>query len=754
MYKKHRLLMLPLTAGTMMSMPPTVHAQALEEIVVTAQRRVENIQDVAIAITAVSGDQLDDFRVQNIENIGAISPSITFNKTNMASSSSNIMIRGIGTSGSARSFEGAVGVFIDGAYRSRSGQALSNFLDIDQLQILKGPQGTLFGKNTAAGALLLDSVTPDTEEVSGNIRAELGNYDHYQLRGVLNTPLGDRAALRIAGLRTERDGFFERPDGDSVDDEDDYSVKGQLLFRPVDSLELRLIADKAKTDNNCCYGTNDEIDGPLQPLIDSLTVANGFGVPSKKRSDFEAVLNPEPKNEVEDSGFTLYAKWDTEHGVLKYIGSYRNYTVDQLQDSDFSGADIVDVTEEFESELMTHEISFNGVLDKGIEADFLFGIFYSTEDLDIQRHLNWGTQAQTYWDIVFGVEGLANAAIGQFSIEDMEGTADSTAVFTHWDIVLNNELSLILGLRYTSDEKDGAYATDFFRYPLFDPLALAGVMPGITYDDDFDDDSFSGTIALQYMPTEDAMVYASYNRGYKAGGVNMDVNAAGGPGSPVTGIPPSLGSPVYKSETVDSFEVGLKMDWLEGRARTNVAVFYNDITDLQIATFVGLQFDIANAPEGEVYGIELDGLYQLSKAFQVSGGVTWLPTAKYGDDESLQNLIDRDFPNTPELAVNFTLTGDHYLTNDLELSERLEVIYRDEVYTNTTNNLTEDSVTLVNISVGIGSISSGWDARLWAQNVTDEDYVTRHFNTPLQGDDRNAFIGSPRTYGVTVSYDF
>lgn len=757
MKTKFRIATLAAVVSATATVVPDASAQQLEEVVVTAQRRAENMQEVAIAVTSLSGDKMDTARVFNVENIKAVSPSITFNKSNIASSTANIQIRGIGTTGNARTFEGAVGVFIDGIYRSRSGAALSQFLDIEQLQVLRGPQGTLFGKNTAAGALLLDSVTPSMDDVSGKVSAEVGNYDQYLVRGVINTPLGDRAALRLAGVKTERDGYFEDTTGKSIDNQDNYGLKGQLVFQATDTLELKLIADIAKSDDDCCYATSDEVDGPLQPVIDAFTAANDFGVPSKDRSDFEAVVNPETINKTEDSGWAFYANWDTGFGDLKYIYANRSYEVEQLQDADFSGADIMDLDERFKSDFRSHELTFAGQIESGLEANYLVGVFYSTEDLDMGRDLRHGSQAQIYWDTVFGAQGapagLANAAPGQLSAEVMEGSADSIALFTHWDITLSENFSLILGARYTEDEKEGSFTQTYFRDPLFDPLALSGASPGIDYDESFDDSSVSGTITLQYFASKDLMWYAGYNRGYKAGGVNIDSSAAGLPGSLITGIPADIGSPLYAPETIDSYEIGFKMDWMDGRARTNGAIFYNDIKDLQVAQFLGLIFNIENAPEGEVTGLELEGQFQLTDTLELSGGVTWLPTAEYGADASLLHLSGRDFPNAPEWAANLALTGNHSMASSLELFYRTELLYRGDVFTEGANNETQDALALVNASIGIGS-DSGWRATAYVQNLTNEDYVTLHFNTPLQGDDRNGYVGAPRTYGVSISYEF
>ncbi|HWK50800.1 MAG TPA: TonB-dependent receptor plug domain-containing protein, partial [Steroidobacter sp.] len=263
-----------------------------EEVIVTAQRRAQNLQEVPVAVTAVTAEALEAARVENIGDVQQISPSISFDSSNSAANSANIRIRGIGTVGNSRAFEGAVGVFVDGVYRTRAGQALQNWLDIDGLQVLRGPQGTLFGKNTSAGALLINSARPTLGDVDSSFELTYGNYDTLLARGVVNIPLGDRAAARVAALWSEADGFIENPNtGDSYNERKPRAAKAQLLIEPTESLTLRLIADYSEEKSNCCYGQVDDVDGPLQPFIDTLIRFRGLNPPSPKFDDYEQVLS-------------------------------------------------------------------------------------------------------------------------------------------------------------------------------------------------------------------------------------------------------------------------------------------------------------------------------------------------------------------------------------------------------------------------------------------------------------------------------
>jgi iron complex outermembrane receptor protein len=263
-------------------------SEGLEDIIVTAQRRSQDLRDVPISITAANSEALANARVDNVSNIQAISPSVSFRVTNIATSSANLIIRGLGTTGNSRSFEGSVGVFIDGVYRTRAAAALQNFLDIDNLQVLRGPQGTLFGKNTTAGALLLSSAAPSVNEVQGLFDLTFGNYDTAIARGAVNVPVNDKLAVRVAALGSFQDGFYtDSTTGRPLNNNFTYAAKGQILFEPSDAVSLRLIGDYSKSQGNCCYATSEYINGPTQPLINALTLANGRKLPSTKLGDFE-----------------------------------------------------------------------------------------------------------------------------------------------------------------------------------------------------------------------------------------------------------------------------------------------------------------------------------------------------------------------------------------------------------------------------------------------------------------------------------
>ncbi|HRX39829.1 MAG: TonB-dependent receptor [Parvularculaceae bacterium] len=721
-------------------------------IVVTAQRRAENIQDVPISITAADAETLAEARVENIVNIAALSPSTQFVTSNNPVTSSSIVIRGIGTIGITRTFEGAVGVFIDGAYRSRAGAAIQNFLDIDSLEILRGPQGTLFGKNTAAGAVLINSTKPDPHAVGGFYEAGYGNYNALDLKAGVNLPVGENAALRLAGLYSKTDGFYtDATTGEDLNNNETAAFKGQFLFTPTDALSIRLIGDYSKSDANCCYASINYVDGPAQPLIDALTLAAGGRLPSNGPKDFQQTLSAPNDQSVSDYGATLIIDYDFDDVSLKSTTVYRSYNVDQVGlDGDFSGALVLTVDEYFTSEMFSQELTLNSDWD-ALNLDYVVGAYFSDEDIDAQRSLYWGPQAEFYWQTLLATS-LITATPGMFTSEIMTGKARSAAIFAHGEFQLSDAFSAVAGVRYSHDKKEGSFANPYFRLSPTEAITLLGIMPGPEYDDSVSDDAISGTFSLQYYPNNDTQIYASYNRGYKAGGVNIDVSAAGGVADNPALFPGATPKdPTYQPEKINAFELGGKFQYLGGRAQTNIAGFYNDISDLQVAQFIGLQFAILNARSAESYGLEIENRFHISDYVTLQLGGTWLPYAEYGDDASVDPAISgQRFKFAPKFSGDAGINVDYPVTDDLTVGGRIQYQYSTARYIDPASLARDDAFGLLNVNMGVGSKDGQWRVEGWVNNATNTIYGTYAFLTPIQAGDENIYLGAPRTYGVTL----
>lgn len=738
--------------------PETQPGAPLQDIVVTAQRRSERLQDVPIAVTAATAATLSQARVENISNIAAISPSINFQATNISSSSANIIIRGLGTTGNSRSFEGAVGVFIDGVYRTRAASALQNFLDIDSLQVLRGPQGTLFGKNTSAGAVLISSTAPDVTKIAADVEGTYGNYDTYKAKGAVNIPIvTDVAALRVAAMYDQGSGYLTDVNtGRGLNRIHSQAYKAQLLIAPSDAYSLRIIADYSKSDGNCCYGTVNYIDGPTQPLINALTHMSGLQVPSSNLSKRQGGINARSGQEIVDYGGTALLTADVGIGTIKSVTAIRSFKLTQTNaDSDFSPADVFALGETFDSQFISQELTFNGEIS-AINANYVLGGFFSDEKLKMTRDLFWGTQAQIYFDALVGALGLpagtAAAPPGQWAAERMSGTAQSYAGFAHIDAEVFDKVNLILGARYSVEKKSGRFSYGYFTPLPNAAFSILGVAPAPAYDDKTTNHSLSGTAGIQYRPSRDVMLYLTYNRGFKAGGINIDANAAGTLVNNPAVIPGAVPlSPKYDPEAVNAIELGGKFQYFNHRARTNIAFFYNDISNLQVAQFIGLQFTVLNARSAKTYGAEIENLFELIPGVTLSLDGTWLPHAQYGDDPGIgEALSGQRFRFAPKFAGNAALNLDLPVTADLSVVGRAQYQYSSSQYINTASPTKRGSVGLLNGNFGVKSERLGIQVEGWILNALNKTYVTQAFATPLQTGDENAYLAPPRTYGITV----
>ncbi|MFN4021164.1 MAG: TonB-dependent receptor, partial [Erythrobacter sp.] len=373
-------------------------------IIVTATRRAQDVQDIPLAVTAIAPQQLEAQRVVNIQQISALAPSFTASQAQLASGSVVLRVRGIGTTSNNIGFESAVGIFVDGAYQSRPGVALSEFVDVERVEVLRGPQGTLFGRNTSAGALNITNVRPDVTDFGGFVNAEYGRFDEISLQGAVNVPLvKDTLALRLTGAYRERDGFLKVVDrngnriGDT-NDADQWLVRGQIGWDTDSGMRGRIIADYSKSKSSCC-GAIELYQSPLvtagayaavglganggngQPFVST----NPFG-----QADFEramdnrtVALNAAPVADIDNYGVTGEIEIPVSDSAdLIFIGSWRKYQSFEAYDSDFTGLDIFSVTGlNLDLETWTAELRLQGEAMGG-KLNYMVGGFYSDESID------------------------------------------------------------------------------------------------------------------------------------------------------------------------------------------------------------------------------------------------------------------------------------------------------------------------------------------------------------------------------------
>ena len=788
----------------------------LEEIIVTAQKREQSVQEVPIAVSAFGQDFLEDAGIEDILELQFFVPGLTV-YNNQTVGQTNINIRGVGTAGNSVSLESSVGIYVDGVYRSRQSSSIGDLVDLERVEVLKGPQGTLFGKNTASGAIQFLTRKPDLEAVGGFLELQAGNESYGSFKGAVNIPLvTGRSAIRLSGSSSQRDGYIDNiTTNTDTNDRDRYSIRGQLLMTNGDDLTLRLIADYSEIDEVCCAASN-IFDGPgdnaanfiaaggsLPPtgslpgasfalpldVIAGLTGLTGAPVVLSNRYDDDVVAtNRDPFSKIEETGFSAEVTWDINDDItFTSITAYRSYEREGDVDADFNATDVLSRSGGFtEQDTITQEFRIDGVWR---DITYATGIYYFDQELNHDEYLTLGTTANItltgglptfalinvdpgLCPFIEASTGITQAVClgqafpaGEGSINLSTQEQTSWAVFAQADWKLTEDTILTLGLRYLDEEKDMNVE---FLETIFTPIfgAFTPLSPFVPNVDNitFEDDAVTGTIKLTHFWTNDIMTYASYGRGYKSGGTNIDR------------ISPATGAPLlFDPETSESYELGMKGDFMNNRLRVNMALYKTEFEDFQANTFVGTGFVLQNAGEIESNGFEVDVTAVLNSYFTLAGGAAYVdaeydsfvggacirtPFGKEPDanDARFPAVCDASgntVGSTPEWTYYTSLTGSYDLSSGV-LYGRLDVSHKDDMLIGNDNDLNKeaDAYTLANLHIGYSFAEGKYDVSVWAKNITDEDYRVSAFNSVLREGSLSAYHAEPRTYGLTFRANF
>jgi len=830
----------------------------VDDIIVTAQKREQSLQDVPIVVTSLSQEVLEDAGVKDIKDLTILTPGMTVTSTT-TEASTTARIRGVGTVGDNPGLESSVGVVIDGVYRSRNGVGFGDLGEMARIEVLKGPQGTLFGKNTSAGVINIITEAPSFTP-GMNLEATAGNYGAWGVSGSLTAPLSDQIAFRLYGAHRERGGFYNVDVGAGprtlTEDanQEFYTVRGQLLFLPNDSASVRLIADFTRRTEYCCAAVQVRT-GPTYPFIDGTATgtgqrppAPGFGaLPFSRR----AFSNRDTGQEIVDRGISAEANVDVDWfggSTLTSVTSFRDWSTTNGMDLDFTSSDIAYRNQdgEFESSLdsLTQEFRLAGANDS---LDWLVGVFANRENVTRRDSFYFGAAyapvlsyqlsaalngvnplipispsiipcftrtAQTPLGLqqCLGTGGAVmgggpSFAAGQSVRDNYAQASESVALFTNNTFHLTDAFDITLGLRYTYDSKRlNSLQTNVGSNGLTCAAGLAnqasivGVVgaanaPAIlgrlclpwsnpfyanrARSEEVNDSEVSGTVKASYRLNDSVMVYASYARGYKSFGFNMD--------RVQTGVTPNA-SLYFPSEVADSYEAGVKTTLFNRTVLLNATYFDQTFSDFQLNTFLGTAFVVESIPELTARGVDADFMWFTPiEGLSFSGGVTYTD-AKYGaftaadlfnpaNFNQLSLLPGKRSSFAPEWSGTASINFDREIGGGLRAGFALSAKYMTEY--NTGSDLLpfkmQDAFTMVNGRISIGAADDRWTLDLWGQNITDEEYVQVAFNGFLQGSAFNgplntapgpyqgsyynpsldsqtydAFLGAPRTYGFTL----
>ncbi len=626
----------------------------LEEIIVTATKVERNAQDIPVAVSAFSGQTLQDSGIRDIRELSAIAPSLVANRS-QTSTNASFSIRGIGTSSQNFGLESSVGLYIDGAYRARQNSIINNLTDIEAVEVLRGPQGTLFGKNTPSGAISIRTKKP-SHEADAFIELQAANRGQFNLAAAGNVSLiEDVLAMRATIFTASRDGYVDDQflGEDTLNDQDRQGGRLQFLYTPNDVFDARIILDYAEIDEVCCatltrlsnLTATDRTDGAGGPVFGSDAILTQFGAtifPGSRFDDYITAVNFLPNSSNEDAGLSVEWNYDFESFTLTSITAFRDFKSFDRIDADFSNVDILSDMNDAEQSSFSQEFRFTREL--GESGNLVAGVYYFEQDLDNVSQLDLGvftspflTQDPTLAGLIAGLNGISAATGGalplaadpfpanEFANDNMSQEHESFALFAQADFDLTDSLVLTAGVRYTEEEKNiiglftnGAVgpAPDFTAIVTnltlasmgmaFDPSAFApayvpgwglytqpSLSPRPDLNETLDDDQITGTLKLTYFPSDSSMLYASFGTGFKSGGTNTDRIAT---------IFPS----VFGAETSEAFEIGGKFDFDDQNLRVNFAAHMTNIDDLQANSFSGNGFNLQNAGTAETYGAELE----------------------------------------------------------------------------------------------------------------------------------------------------
>jgi iron complex outermembrane receptor protein len=698
-------------------------AGARDVVTVTAQRREQALQDVPLAISALGGELLEDTQTNSFEQLQYLVPSLSF-QTGASDRDGTVSIRGVGTSGRVNELDPAVGIFVDGIFMDRTGNGVGDFIDIERVEVLRGPQGTLFGKNTPAG--LVHFITREPEfEPSFDLRATIGNYESRRLQGTATSAIaGEVIAGRVSFFINERDGFFEnRVTGNALRNRDRWGVRSRLLFAPSDSFEAIISAD---------YGEEDEF-GPGGDCLSGPLCASIPGEPNA----FDRTLS------MNTDGTTTAERWGTSAELNLEIGEYtltsitgfRSYEYSRNQDGDYSPVDLIStLSSNPDQEHWTQEIRLQSPSTG--HFDYVLGAYYFDKELvnDLRTFVG---------SALFG----PRAPQGEIRTSSFENTAWS--LFAHGNYrFAEDRFNLFAGLRYTDEEK---VQTDV---AVLTPLAFLAGFGAFDTRATFEDQVVTWTAGLQYFPSDDLMAYASVATGYKSGGTN----------SAALRFDPTA-DVRFAPEESTSYEAGLKATFWDGLATANIAVFYTNFDNFQATQFdaVATRQILTNAGSVVSHGIEFDGTLAPFDGLTLTGAFS-LNTAEYDTFQNavpnavqqlagltVQDLSGQPLANAPEFTGSLTARYERPLTARLTGFIQGEAYYRGDTFLNTDldPNVTQDGYTLLNARIGVET--DHIYASLYVENASDEDYLIFGGDVPFSGNTSYyGVLGDPQTYGVQL----
>ena len=734
----------------------------LEEIIVTAEKRSESLQDLSQAVTALSGEDIDDRNITSFVDLSSIAPGVTVAKNE--GFKTVIAIRGVGNEANQNAIANpSVSYHLDGIYVASPFALHTDFLDLERIEVLRGPQGTLFGQNSTGGAINVITQAPDTEEFSGKADITVGNYSLIRARGSVNVPISDTVAVRASVASHNHDGFSKNIVLDQgLDQADSISARARLLWAPMENLRFNFTAQYYDENTN----------GAAQKgILDSTPN------PRRLTQDWQSSY------ELESQLYSLVAEWDLPAFTVRSLTSYQDDDIAIIRDNDRH--DFVNLINQgifllpaiFDPETnrqktFTQELNLISSEPLFGRLDWTAGVFYLDTEVDIliREYIDFNVDG-TYGPGTVTVEEVLNFGGEVGFISDSKPERDSVSVYGQGTFHLTDSLRLVAGLRYTDDEVYSEVTNFFGR--------------GGTAVLEVQSEKLTGRGVVEFDLNDDTMVYASFTRGFKPGGSNLTYGRE-------DIIAPIVVLPTFEDETVDAWELGIKTDFADNRVRLNAAAFYYEYKNLQYQATDPELFEggVGNLPESEIYGAELELLAFITNNFTVDARLAWLETEIseshlaldnvrsdeatnallpqcnfniFCDDiqraraEAVTDVKGNELAKTPNFTADVTLRYSGRFGDLADFEGSVQYLYRDGFQHRIFNNPKTDDVPsydIVNLMLTIRPDAWPWYIDLMGMNLADEDGINARFTDVFGVGSTGDELIAPRQYMVRFGLEF
>ena len=757
------------------SLSSAVAIAQLEEVIVTAQKRTESIQDVPISITAFSGEELARRGITDAQTLAQSVPNFDLPSSN-ASRNATIRIRGIGSSGTNPGIESSVGTFVDGVYMPSSAMALGELSDIASYEILRGPQGTLYGRNTPVGALNITTHKP-SQDPEAKITVGYGDYEEFWANGYVGGGLSERSAGRLSFWYRDREGYEDNLfTGDDVNDNSTWGLRGKLLFEPSDNLEINFIGFYNESEKKCCMGEQLDVfgeDGIATPGF--LAAQEAAGLPFENFDDDDHKVDGDDEGDDETTSWGLSAQVDWDLGndfLFTSITAYQDWENDALVSTDSLKNEVLSTLSQVQqNETLSQEFRLASSSDGALE--YLAGIYLYAQDTTFDEYYEVGTGANRVFPLpppvvpLCGTGETCMAKPGDSITGLFDQETRSAAAYGNLTWHISEQWDITGGLRWGRDEKDvfiahtnapgNGFVIDNAIFP-----------PNEVGDLDLADDYTTWSLNTRYRLAEDVMLFATVSTGYKSGGFNS------------RRLP--VGAEVeFANEDSITYEAGLKSTWLDQTLMLNATVFHTVLEDFQesVVNPSGTGFIVGNAGEQEVSGFESDFAWAPIDPLTISGSLAYLD-AEYTDFEGASCGLGEtpDFEDgscdrtgeTPSYSPQWQWTLGAEWTqpisdSDLEWRLRADYNWRDDqnlVRVSQDDFGDQDAYGLLNLRAVLAAPSGGWTVEAFVNNATDETYYIAAAKQPLgalvsAGGPAGAqggfgWYGAPRTWGVQLTW--